>query len=228
MKNMIIFEKDIEKVYPGINMGILIVRGISERADCKKEDEATFLKELKKKYEGFTRKELKEQSPVDAYAAYYKKFGQSYHLLAQLDSMLKGKKICDSKSPLLQSMFFNELESMLLTAGHDLNKLKPPLRLNLAAGNEAYQSISGRDVTAAAGDIILSDSARVFSSILKGPDYDTRITPDTSDVLFIIYAPPGIGAPKVRTALKKLEKRIREFAPDCKTEILQVLDAQTC
>nr|WP_288824868.1 hypothetical protein [uncultured Clostridium sp.] len=225
---MIIFEKDIEKVYPGTIMGVLIVRGISERAVCKKEDEAIFLKELREKYEGFTRKELKEQSPVDAYASYYKKFGQSYHLLAQLDSMLNGKKVCDSKLPLLQSMFFNELESMMLTAGHDLNRLKPPLRLNLAAGNEVYQSISGRDVTAAAGDIILSDSVRVFSSILKGPDYDTRITPDTSDVLFTIYAPPGIGAPKVKTALKKLEKRILALAPNCKTEILQVLEAQTC
>jgi len=152
----------------------------------------------------------------------------SYHLLAQLDSMLKGKKICDSKSPLLQAMFFNELESMLLTAGHDLNRLKPPLRLNLAAGNEIYQSISGREVTAAAGDIILSDSTRVFSSILKGPDYDTRITPDTSDVLFTIYAPPGIGVPKVKTALEKLERRIQAFAPNCKTEILQVLEVSTC
>lgn len=220
---MITLEKDIEKVYPGTNMGILIIRGISERADSKKEDEVLFLKELRQKYEGLTRKELKERSPVDAYAAYYKKFGQSYHLLAQLDSMLKREKICDSKSPLLQSMFFNELESMLLTAGYDLSRLKPPLRLNLAAGNEGYQSISGREVTAAAGDMILSDSTRVFSSILKGPDYDTRITPDTRDVLFTIYAPPGIGAFKIKTALMKLEERIRVFAPHSKTEILKVL-----
>ncbi len=80
------------------------------------------------------------------------------------------------KITLLQSMFFNELESMLLTAGHDLNKLELPLHLNLAAGTECYQSISGRELTAAAGDMIMSDSTRVFSSILKGPDYDTRLT----------------------------------------------------
>jgi DNA/RNA-binding domain of Phe-tRNA-synthetase-like protein len=225
---MITFEKDVEKIYPGTNLGVLIVKGISERVECKKEDEAIFLEELMVKYKGFTRKELKGQSPVDAYAAYYKKFGQSYHLLAQLDSMLRGEKTCGSKSPLLQSMFFNELESMMLTAGYDLNRLKPPLCLNLAAGNEGYQSISGREVTAAAGDIILSDSSRVFSSILKGPDYDTRITPDTTDVLFIIYAPPGIGAFKVKTALIKLEDRIRAFAPDSITEILHVLPFSTC
>lgn len=225
---MIIFDKDIEKVYPGTKMGVLIVRGISEQEGCKKEDEATFLKQLRDKYEGVTKKELKEQKPVNAYAAYYKKFGQSYHLLSQLDSMLKGKKTCDSKSSLLQSMFFNELESMMLTAGHDLNTLKPPLRLNLATGNEGYQSISGRDVTTAAGDLILCDSARVISSILKGPDYDTRITTDTSDVLFTIYAPPGISTHEVCTALMKLEARIRVFAANSKTEMLQVLEVPNC
>jgi DNA/RNA-binding domain of Phe-tRNA-synthetase-like protein len=225
---MIIFEKNIEKIYPGTQLGVLIVKGISQKAECKKEDEVLFLNELRKKYEGVNRKELKAQSPVDAYAAYYKRFGQSYHLLAQLESMLKGEKTCASKSPLLQSMFFNELESMLLTAGHDLNKLKPPLHLNLAAGNECYQSISGRELTVTAGDMIMSDSTRVFSSILKGPDYDTRLTPDTKDVLFTIYAPPGIDALKVKTALLKLGERIRAFAPDSITETLQVLTAMNC
>lgn len=110
-----------------------------------------------------------------------------------------------------------------LDAGHDLKKLKLPLRLNLATGNEGYQSISGRDVTTAAGDLILSDGTRVISSILKGPDYNTRITPDTCDVLFTIYAPPGVSTHEVRTALMKLEERIRVFAPNSKTEILQVL-----
>ncbi|MBE5988754.1 MAG: hypothetical protein E7250_13615 [Paenibacillaceae bacterium] len=220
---MIIFEENVKKNYPGTHLGVLIVKGITQKAECKKEDEAAFLNALRKKYEGVTRKELKTQSPVDAYAAYYKRFGQSYHLLAQLDSMLKGEKTCVYKSPLLQSMFFNELESMLLTAGHDLNKLRLPLHLNLAAGTECYQSVSGRELTAAAGDMIMSDSTRVFSSILKGPDYDTRLTPDTRDVLFTIYAPPGIDAFKVKTALIRLEERIRAFAPGSKTEILQVL-----
>ncbi len=115
---------------------------------------------------------------------------------------------------------------MLLTAGHDLDRLKPPLHLNLASGNEKYQSITGRELTATAGDMIMSDSTRVFSSILKGPDYDTRLTPDTRDVLFTIYAPPGIDAYKVKTALLKLEERIRAFTPDSITELLQVLPVQ--
>ena len=225
---MIIFEENVEKIYPGTHLGVLIVKAITQKAECKKEDEVTFLNALRKKYEGVTRKELKTQSPVDAYAAYYKRFGQSYHLLAQLDSMLKGEKTCVYKTPLLQSMFFIELESMLLTAGHDLNKLKLPLYLKLAAGNECYQSISGRELSAVAGDMVMSDSSRVFSSILKGPDYDTRLTPDTRDVLFTIYAPPGIDAFKVKTALLRLEERIRAFTPDSITEILQVLTVMSC
>ncbi|WP_349667430.1 hypothetical protein, partial [Lacrimispora sp.] len=69
---MIIFDKNIEQIYPGTQLGVLIVKGISQKAECKKEDEVIFLNALRKKYDGVTRKELKTQSPVDAYAAYYK------------------------------------------------------------------------------------------------------------------------------------------------------------
>lgn len=100
---------------------------------------------------------------------------------------------------------------------------KGPMHLKLATGNECYQSISGRELTAVAGDMVMSDSSRVFSSILKGPDYDSRLTPDTGDVLFTIYAPPGIDAFKVKTALLRLEERIRAFAPDSITEMMQVM-----
>lgn len=70
---MIIFEENVRKIYPGTHLGVLIVKEISQKAECHKEDEVIFLNALRKKYEGVTRKELKKQSPVDAYAAYYKR-----------------------------------------------------------------------------------------------------------------------------------------------------------
>ena len=46
------------------------------------------------------------------YNTYYKKFGSNYHLLAQLESMIKGKKAVNYGSGLLQAMFLSEMHKL--------------------------------------------------------------------------------------------------------------------
>lgn len=219
---MFIFDESICTAYPGTKIGILIIKEVSSSVSYGESDAAEFLEELRYRYIHFNRQKLKEQNPINAYVSYYKRFGQSYHLLAQLESMLKGKKPLNAKSELLQAMFLSELEGMLLTAGHDLDKLRLPLQLRIATGTEIYQLISGKEVTTVNGDMMLCDSNSTISSILRGPDYDSRITSATTEVLFSIYAPPGIDENYIKTNLEKLEKRIRAFAPFSRTELLQV------
>lgn len=178
--------------------------------------------EIQQKYGNLDRKELKVLYPIQAYTSYYKKFGYSYHVLAQLESVLKGKKALHTESGLLQAMFLSELESMLLTAGHDLSQLQTPLKLKLASGNETYQSISGKEVTAVGGDLTICDGTGVISSVLRGPDFKSRITESTVDVLFTIYAPPGIETEYLETSLKRLEERIKAFSHSSQTKVMQV------
>jgi len=119
-------------------------------------------------------------------------------------------------------MFLSEMDDMLLTAGHDLAKLHLPLQLKIATGKETYQSTSGKEVVAVLGDLMVIDKERPISSILKGPDFPSRIKSQTSGVLFSVYAPPGIDEGYIEDRLKKLEKRIRELSPSSKTELLQI------
>jgi DNA/RNA-binding domain of Phe-tRNA-synthetase-like protein len=219
---MLKIDNSIYNAYPGTKMGILIMKNVINSDSYKETDISDFLEEIRNKYTHITRQELKELAPINSYVSYYKNFGQSYHLLAQLESMLKGKSPNNAKTELLQAMFYSELEGMLLTAGHDLKKLRLPLQLKIADGTEMYQSISGKEVSTTHGDMILCDSNSTISSILHGPDYDSRITPETTDVLFSIYAPPGIDADYISMNLEKLEKRIRTFAINSKTELIQV------
>ncbi len=130
--------------------------------------------------------------------------GYNYHLLAQLESVLNGKKALSSDSRLLLVMFLSEMDGMLLTAGHDLSKLRLPLQLKTATGTEVYRSISGKEVIAVSGDLILNDGNGTRSSILRGPDQSSCITASTSEVLFSIYAPPGIDEESIETNLYKI------------------------
>lgn len=219
---MLIVDGSVGTAYPGAKMGILVMKDVSYSNPYSEHEIDSDIDELGQKYAHLERKELKELYPVNAYIAYYKKFGCNYHLLAQLESVLKGKKTLDSDSGLLLAMFLSEMDGMLLTAGHDLSKLRLPLQLTTATGAEVYQSISGKEVTAVSGDLILNDGNGTRSSILRGPDQSSRITASTSEVLFSIYAPPGIDEDYIETNLRKLERKINTSSPAAKTEVLQV------
>lgn len=219
---MLSIEDSIRVTYPDTKMGILVMQEVSYFSSCKAQELEKLTDSLHKKYGHLDRKELKEVYPIGAYVTYYKKFGSSYHLLSQLESMLKGVKSIHSKSGLLQAMLLSELDSMLLTAGYDFSKLHLPLTLTSANGTETYQSISGKDVTVLQRDMILCDQSGVISSILKGPDYQSSITESTTEVLFSIYAPPCIETEYIKKNLKRLEYLIKSFSPAAKTKLLEV------
>jgi DNA/RNA-binding domain of Phe-tRNA-synthetase-like protein len=219
---MFTIDNGIGDALVGTKMGILIMKNISASGSLNESDLSNSFDEMQRKYGNLDRKKLKELYPIQAYTAYYKKFGCSYPVLAQLESVLRGKKKLYAGSALLQAMFLSELESMLLTAGHDLSKLQLPLQLKAAAGNETYQSISGNEVTAVGSDLMVCDGIGVISSIMRGPDLKSCITSSTADVLFTVYAPPGVEADYIEGNLKRLEGRIRSFASFSKTELLQV------
>lgn len=216
------FDESVHIAFPGAKMGFLIMRAVSNASSNDGGKEAEIITELKQKYGQLNRKELKMLDPIQAYVTYYKKFGYSYPVLAQLESVLQDKKSSNTESSLLQVMFLWELSSMLLTAGHDLSRLMLPLRLKAAIGSENYQCISEKETFAVNGDLMLCDRSGPISSILRGPDFKSRITASTKDVLFSVYAPPGIGADYILSNLQKLENNILEFSPSSTTEMLRV------
>ncbi len=219
---MLTIDEKVRAVYPGAKMGIMVIKDISYSSLIPEPMITEFRNNLYGKYAHLERNELKKLYPVDVYITYYKKFGYNYHLLAQLESVLKGKKSMKSASGLLLAMFLSELDGMLLTAGHDFTKLQLPLQLKIADGTEFYQSISEKEVVTVKNDLILCDSKGPVSSILRGPDYKSRITSSTTEVLFSIYAPPDIDADYIKDNLLKLEKSISTLSLSSRTDLLQV------
>lgn len=177
---------------------------------------------LREKYGQPERSELKALHPVNIYASYYKKFGYTYHVLPQLESLLKGKAIPDGL-PLVKAMFMAELKNMLLTAGHDLDKIIAPVKFVVATGQESYISINGRKVTVIPGDFALSDQAAAISSILRGPDQRTAITERTRRVLYTIYAPAGIKQQLISQHLNDIESYVKTFSAEAITSYKRIL-----
>ena len=172
-----------------------------------------------------TKEELRALERLQAYREYYRRFKKTYHVQLQLESIaFKGKAI-PRVAALVEAMFAAELKNYLLTAGHDMDVVEPPVKLDVALGSETFTRINGQEQQLKAGDMYIADTQGVLSAVIYGPDQRTRIRPTTRRALFTVYAPPGIRAEAVRQHLTDIEAYARAIAPQAETELLHVYEA---
>ncbi|MCE1252211.1 MAG: hypothetical protein LWX83_01545 [Anaerolineae bacterium] len=224
---MLLTPQNWKDIYPGAVMGLLVLQGVVNppRHAALEAQKAQFETAVRAQYGAYTRSMLETLPNMMPYVQYYKQFNKNYHVLFQVESVaLKGKSL-PQVAALVEAMFMVELKNQLLTAGHDLDRLKQPLRLGIAAGDESYTLMNGQNQILKAGDMYVADAEAVISSIIHGPDRRTAITPDTQRVLFVVYAPPGIGAEKVQAHLEDIRDTVLMVSPQAETSLLQCYTA---
>jgi len=221
---MFIVSETWKTAYPGAAVGVLAMRNVTNppqhpALDQRKEE---LENRLRARFSEYDRAALRALPTLQAYHTYYKRFKKTYHVQLQLESVVfKGKPI-PRGATLVEAMFMAELKNLLLTAGHNLDVLDTPARIDIADGTERYVRINGQEQDLKAGDMMIADARGVMSSVLYGPDQRTRITPETRGVFFTVYAPPGIDEEAVREHLGDIRDNVTLFAPDAKVELLEV------
>jgi DNA/RNA-binding domain of Phe-tRNA-synthetase-like protein len=143
-----------------------------------------------------------------------------------LESIVFKNKSIPKVASLVEAMFMAELKNFLLTAGHNLDAVDIPIKLDVASGGEKYTLLNGQEKELLSGDMMISDSQGIISSIIYGPDKRTQITPDIQNVLFTVYAPPGIEKSKVFLHLQDIQNYVHIIAPESEVELLKVFEGK--
>ena len=196
----------VSRSFAGWRLALLVVEGVQTRlAGTELEAELERVETaLKARFGSRSRKELALLEPMRAYAEYFATSGKAYPVLLQVESIAsKGRRLA-TPDPLVGAMFAAELEGQLLTAGHDLDALRPPLALRLASGTELMPTFGGGDKAPPEGDLVMRDAAGIVASVLLGPDSRTCISPRSSRLLFAVYAPPAVSAARIESQLERL------------------------
>ncbi len=213
--------------FPSAHAGILVMRNVSNPAHhVELEKRKTELEErLRSQFSGQDRAAIASHPVLQVYAEYYKRFKKTYHVQPQLESIvLKGKSI-PSVASLVECMFMAEVKNMLLTAGHDLDKLQLPLTLDVTQGTESYTIMRGETQIVKAGDMAISDQAGIISNIIYGPDQRTQIAASTRNVVFTVYAPAGIDESLIMSHLQDMRDYVMVVTPEARVELLEVYGA---
>lgn len=204
------------EAHPGATVGVLAMRGVTNPAshDGLNALAAALEEDLRSRLGKTERQELRAIPPLPAYAAYYKRWAQRYHVGMQLESVAQKGKAVPRVAALVEAMFVAELHNMLLTGGHDLDRISLPVRIDSGDG-EAFHSPGGAEMTVKVGDMFIADGKdRVLSAIITGPSDVARVGPETQAVLVYVYAPPGVERETVAAHLDEIESNVRLISPD--------------
>ena len=208
-------------------MGLLEVRGIENAGPSAALDtrKRAIEAEARARYAGYARADFLALPVMAAYDRYYTRFNKTYHVQLQLESIvLKGKSL-PSVSPAVDANFMAEIETLVLTAGHDVAKLVAPVGIDTSGAGERMTQMKGEPKEIRAGDMIMRDADGISCSIIYGQDARSPIAPSTTHALYVAYAPAGVPAESVAAQLEKIAAYVRLASPGAEVVQQRVLVA---
>lgn len=214
-------------VYPCTPFGILRVenfsptpQGLQEFQKIKNQEIA----EIRKKYSAYDRKEFSKKDPIGShYVRYYKKFNKTYHVMHQLESILRGQEI-QNGNPLVQILFLTELKHSILIACHDMDLTEGELTIGISREGETFLGAGEREVRLKDKDIILKDQKNILISIIYGQDHHTRITGETKNALYVVDGVPGLSKDAVEKTLEDITEYLHILDPQVKVVDMKIIE----
>jgi DNA/RNA-binding domain of Phe-tRNA-synthetase-like protein len=208
-------------------VGLLLISNLDNTQQLDLLDKSKRLLEarLREHFKNFSRADFLNLAVLKAYHYYYKKFDQNYHVQLQIESIAQKNKALPKVSPLVDANFLAELETYVLTAGHDAGLLVSPLLIDASVGGESFIQMNGTKKSLKPSDMIMSDSQGVVCSIIYGQDKRTAISAHTQKVLYVSYAPVGTPKYAVQEQLELILNYVRVYSPLAHLELFEIIEA---
>jgi DNA/RNA-binding domain of Phe-tRNA-synthetase-like protein len=213
--------------HPGGTIGLLELSGLENTGSSSRLNERKRAIEagLRERYKGFTRQDFLALPVMAEYERYYKRFNKTYHVQLQLESIVLKAKPLPDVSPAVDANFMAEVETLILTAGHDVAKLRAPIVIDVSREGEQMTQMNGTPRAIRSGDMIMRDADGISCSVIYGQDARSPVSPQTSRVLYVAYTPAGVATEVVERQLRGIEEHIRLVSPGVAVEQRRLLTA---
>ena len=162
------------EAHSGGKIGLLEISGVdnAQPASALDQEKRAIEERLREKFADFSLNDFLALPVMSAYRRYYRKFGYTYHVLLQLESVVHKGKPLPNVSPLVDANFAAELDSLILTAGHDVVQFQEPVIIDVASEDDKITQMNGKQKDVPVGDMLMRDAGDVACTILRGQDMD--------------------------------------------------------
>jgi len=193
---------EVKIFYPTAIFGSLT---INNQQNQKKHPDIEQAKRLIEKKIRETYPPPRDDPIIQRYAAYFDRWGKTYPIEFQIDSIKKGRTF-PQVSTHVDTMFMAELENRILTSGHDRDTIQGRPVYELADQGQEYVKINGKKQALQKNDVILKDDDGILASILFGPSARTSIKMETVNPLYLAWCPASIDHETVDEHLSTITK----------------------
>jgi len=215
-----------KSAYPDAMVAMLVVRGVANVKEHPALESRKRALEMELRSRFANTEDIKAEPTIRAYTAYYKRFEKTYHVAGQLKTTVVKQRSLPTVSGLVDVMFMAEMKNLLLTAGHDLSTVVPPVTLDIGTGAESFIKLNQESQSARARDMMTGDGEGTLSTVIDGPDFRSRISAETRDALYVTYAPDGITRELLLEHVRDMWENILLFSPGAEIEPVRILTAQ--
>ena len=195
-----------QKTYPDLGFGLTLISRCREAA--KPEGFAPYRKKrLRKMRKRETLAQITQR--IDTYDSFFQDFGYPCPLTQHL------KRTVNSGFPMyslfVDAHFMAEMCAGILVAVTDADKFNGGLTLDVAEAGETCKGMGGRQFVMQDKEIVLRDEKEIVCVLCQGADEKTRVTKNTTNVLFYAYAVPGINKEHLEHGLSIAAETLAEF-----------------
>jgi DNA/RNA-binding domain of Phe-tRNA-synthetase-like protein len=194
------------EAYPDVGFGLALVAGCRDFPGSK-DFTAYKRRQLRKMRKRETLAQISRR--IGIYADFFENFGYACPLVKHL------KRTVNSGFPqyslFVDAHFMAEMCAGILVAVTDFSRFEGKLTLDTAAQGEVCAGMGGREFVLKTDEIVLRDEKDIVCVLCQGADEKTRVSENTTDVLFYTYAVPGIERQYLRDGLTLAADTVREF-----------------
>ncbi len=155
---------------------------------------------------------------IKNYDSYFKQWKKTYPIEFQIKTIKDGRRF-PKVSALVDVMFLAELNSCILTSGHDLDKIQGNLTFDVSSGGENYLKLNGQEQKLKQNDVILKDGEGLLASILYGPARRTSITMKAKNALYFAWCPYITDEELIKAHLNEILSYISNISETITSEI---------
>ncbi|MDP7610326.1 MAG: phenylalanine--tRNA ligase beta subunit-related protein [Candidatus Woesearchaeota archaeon] len=206
--------KEIFKKFPKLNIGILIVRGITNKGESKALH--ILLKEVGILLKtDFVSEKLAKHKLISPWRSAFLAFGSEPHkhhssVESLMRKVLDGKDVF-RKNKLVDIYNYFSLKYLIPLGGDDLDQVVGDIKLTIAEGTENFvPSGEGNKQNPDKGEVIYKDEVEVLCRKWNWKEcYKTRITENTKNAILYVEGIPPVTKKELEKLLNELKSLIK-------------------
>jgi DNA/RNA-binding domain of Phe-tRNA-synthetase-like protein len=215
----IYFTKTLKEKYPEFKVVFAILKDI--HTDLSLND---YLKNKKEEIETFVRENLSflldKTNEMDNFFKMLR--APKYPIKSLLEATAKGRPI-KLINPLVDIILFAELNNSILMGLHDLDKIKGDIYFDVLENPQEIKSLFGGSIILQKNDIVIKDNTKLFASLSKGPDIETKVTERSKNIIIFAFLYPSEILQKGEKILKDV---VEEIITLTKAELVKISEAE--